>query len=66
MHADHQMTKARQLAELAKAEAKALNEHYMQPDGMDDMGDYFEKLDASTIDQRLAAGCLQAQGVRHG
>lgn len=48
----------RQQAELVKAEAKALNEHYMLPEGMDDMGDWME---AQELDKALAAGCVQAQ-----
>lgn len=61
MHADHQITQARQQAELDKAETKALNEHYMQAAGMDDMGEHFEHLDAAEQEARLAAGRLQAR-----
>lgn len=58
--ADHQMTAARQAAELACAERKALNQE--QVDGMDDMGDYLEKLHTTQQDrvQALAAGVVQA------
>lgn len=68
MHADHQMTEARQHAELARAEAKALDPD--QAAGMDDMGDYLEKLHTTQTERRqaLAAGALQAcmVGRRHG
>lgn len=54
----------RQQAELERAEAKALEQHA----AMDDMGDYFERLDAAEQGARLAAGRLQARmgGGRHG
>lgn len=42
MHAEPYLTQARQQAELASAEAKALNPAYMQGEGMDDMGDFME------------------------
>lgn len=61
MHAEPYLTKARQAAELASAEAKVLNPAYMQAEGMDDMGDYLERLDGEQIEQRLAAGRVQAQ-----
>ncbi len=43
MHAEPYLNEARQATELTSAEGKALNPAYMQCDGMDDMGDYFEE-----------------------
>lgn len=60
MQAQHE---TRQQTELASAEAKALNQHYMLPKGMDDMGDWMEAQEQA---KTLAAGQLQTQGVRHG
>lgn len=63
MHAEPCLTEARQQAELARAEAKALEQHA----AMDDMGDYFKRLDAAEQGARLAAGRLQARmGGGHG
>ena len=63
MHTEHQMTLARQQAELERAEAKALNPANMQCDMVDDMGDWME---AQELDKALAAGRVQPQGVHHG
>lgn len=64
MYPSTKMTEARQQAELERAEAKALEQHA----AMDDMGDYFERLDAAEQGARLAAGRLQARmgGGCHG
>ncbi|MGN1057199.1 MAG: hypothetical protein ACI4QS_10860 [Comamonas sp.] len=65
MHRDHHTD--RQQAELATAEAKALNQHYMQHEGMDDCGEYFERLDATEHHAAAAAGRVQAKmGGWHG
>lgn len=56
MHAEPYLNEARQQAELERAEAKALEQHA----AMDDMGDYFERLDAAEQGARLEAGRLQA------
>ena len=64
MHPSAKMTETRHQAELERAEAKALEQDL----AMDDMGDYFERLDAAEQGARLAAGRLQARmgGGRHG
>jgi hypothetical protein len=67
MQRDHHLDQARQSAELATAEAKALS--HDQCAGMDDMADYLEKLHQTHEDrgQALAAGRVQAGlGGRHG
>ncbi len=68
MHADHHIHEARQHAELARAEAQALDPD--QAAGMDDMGDYLEKLHTTQTERRqaLAVGALQAGmgGLGHG
>lgn len=64
MHINTKMTETRQQAELERAEAKALE----QQAAMDDMGDYFERLDAAEQGARFAVGRLQARmgGGCHG
>lgn len=64
MYPSAKMTETRQQAELERAEAKALEQHA----AMDDMGDYFERLDAAEHHAAAAAGRLQARmgGGRHG
>ena len=64
MHINTKMTETRQQAELGRAEAKALEQHA----AMDDMGDYFERLDAAEHHAAAAAGRLQARmgAGRHG
>lgn len=63
MHAEPYLNEARQQAELERAEAKALEQHA----AMDDMGDYFERLDATEHHAAAAAGRVQAKiGGWHG
>lgn len=57
MHPSAQMTETCHQAELERAEAKTPEQHA----AMDDMGDYFERLDAQEFDQRAKAGLVQAR-----
>lgn len=65
MQRDHHLDNARQAAELASAEAKALNPAYMQGDGMDDMGDYYEEVLAQHAMCTQHAQMQASMGGRH-
>lgn len=58
MQRDSHLDQARQQSELASAEAKALNPHYIDAAGMDDMGDWAEEQERTN---KKAVECLQTQ-----